>query len=134
MLAAIVKKKWKSLRDNFRSELKKSKVLLKDGVAKKTPVKSSKWLYFNRMSFLTDVMVNEKSPWKINDSVKSEFVPEKREDDHDDGENSTDDVKTEYADNNFDSDNDLYLSPHKKVSFTFIQTFDVHFKIFWGHL
>ncbi|XP_075225549.1 uncharacterized protein LOC142326751 [Lycorma delicatula] len=50
----LVKTKWKGLRDNFRSELRKIP-------KKRNHLHTSKWIYFNDMMFLKDQMITKSS-------------------------------------------------------------------------
>lgn len=49
----MIKTKWKSFKDNFRKELKKTP---KPKPGDEAPGKKSKWVYFEELEFLMDVM------------------------------------------------------------------------------
>ena len=56
----VIKKKWKSLRDNFRAELKKVPIGKSGDPGLPIDQYLSKWPYFKRMFFIRDSMIGRK--------------------------------------------------------------------------
>ncbi|XP_046991529.1 transcription factor Adf-1-like [Schistocerca americana] len=75
-----LKNKWKSLRDNFRSELKKTRAERSGDEGGMPPFQSS-WPWFELMTFLTDVMTPRKTKTNVHHSKKT---ASQHEDAHDD--------------------------------------------------
>lgn len=66
-----LRKKWKSLRDNYRQELQKCRKNEKSGSAA-MPIYQSKWLHFNDLNFLQISM----TPAKLSGNFEIELVQE----------------------------------------------------------
>ncbi|XP_047109399.1 uncharacterized protein LOC124777898 [Schistocerca piceifrons] len=68
-----LKNKWKSLRDNFRSELKKTRAERSGDEGGMPPFQSS-WPWFELITFLTDIMTPRKTKTNVHHSKKNSIA------------------------------------------------------------
>ncbi|XP_076473111.1 uncharacterized protein LOC143302354, partial [Babylonia areolata] len=69
---AVLRKKWKNLRDYFGTEYSKRPVA-RSGDGADDPPSTSKWQYFNRLLFLKDIVAPRKSSGSLGSLVNSDI-------------------------------------------------------------